>query len=94
MLEKLAALLGIAIGKAIEQCAPALAEVVAEGIHRALADTVEDAGTDNALVARLRARLRNTRSESPGRTSDAPSTDYTSVRRSPGPEQQLDSQQQ
>lgn len=57
----LAIVLGKFIGAVLSECAPVIAAILAEGLRRAITDTVEDsAAADAALVERLRKRLRDT----------------------------------
>jgi hypothetical protein len=55
--ERLAVIFGVFIGAVLKECAPVLAEILAEGIRRALRDTVEDGKAPDGLAAGLRARI-------------------------------------
>ena len=60
-MNSLAVTLGTFIGAVLKECAPVLAEILAEGIRRAMQDTVEDGKTPDGLADRLRARLHKLR---------------------------------
>ena len=57
MLERLAVLAGMFVGAMLKECAPVLAEILAEGIRRAFRDTVEDSMPPDGLADSLRARI-------------------------------------
>jgi hypothetical protein len=56
-MERLALIVGTFCGAVLKQCAPVLADILAEGIRRALSDTVEDSAPPAGLADRLRARI-------------------------------------
>jgi hypothetical protein len=56
-MERLAILCGLFLGAVLKECAPVLAEILAEGIRRANTSTVEDGKAPADLGAALRARI-------------------------------------
>lgn len=57
-----AATIGRFIGAVLAECAPVLAEIIADAIRRATADTVEEGATRDALRERLLKRVRDANS--------------------------------
>ncbi len=56
-MESFAAWLGTFVGAVLKQCAPVLADILAEGIKRAFQNTVEDSKAPSGLADSLRARI-------------------------------------
>lgn len=76
-MERMAVICGLFVGAVLKECAPVLAEILAEGIRRAFANTVEDGkapdGLGDALRARIAAGMRNKNGDSPeGRSGPNP----------------------